>query len=112
MIESLNNGPEKYVLTDQGDISNYLGFNIKKKFRWDIKIITIAPSGKNINHVGIEVSENIKAREKPAGKPLLHKDKSSLGRKIRMELQGSDWYAKLSLGINSTRNINILTHNE
>ena len=29
-IESFNNGPENYVLTDEGDISNYLGFNIKK----------------------------------------------------------------------------------
>ena len=24
LIESLNNGPENYVLTDEGDISNYL----------------------------------------------------------------------------------------
>ena len=30
LIESLNNGPENYVFTDEGDISNYLGVNIKK----------------------------------------------------------------------------------
>ena len=30
LLESLNNGPENYVLTDEGDISNYLGVNIKK----------------------------------------------------------------------------------
>ena len=30
LIEWLNNGPKNYVLTDEGDISNYLGVNIKK----------------------------------------------------------------------------------
>ena len=29
-IESLNNSPENYVLTDEGDISNYVWVNIKK----------------------------------------------------------------------------------
>ena len=31
LIESLNNGPENHVLTDEGDISNYFGVNINKK---------------------------------------------------------------------------------
>ena len=31
MCESLKNGPENYVLTDEGDISNYLGVKINKK---------------------------------------------------------------------------------
>ena len=31
LIGSLNNGPEIYALTDEGNISYYLGFNIKKK---------------------------------------------------------------------------------
>ena len=30
LIELLNNGTENYVLTDKGDLSNYLGVNIKK----------------------------------------------------------------------------------
>ena len=33
-----------------------------------------------INHVGVAVSESLKSIEKPGGKPLLHKDESSLGR--------------------------------
>ena len=37
---------------------------------------------KIINHVGIEVSASIKARETLSRKPLLHKDKSSLGIKF------------------------------
>ena len=37
LIESLKNAPENYVLADEGDISNYLGFNIKKNLdRWCI----------------------------------------------------------------------------
>ena len=30
IIQSLNNVPKNYVLTHEGDISNYLGFNIKR----------------------------------------------------------------------------------
>ena len=30
LIESINNGPENYVLADEGDISNYIGFNTKE----------------------------------------------------------------------------------
>ena len=30
LIESLKNGPENYMLTDEGDISNYIEVNIKK----------------------------------------------------------------------------------
>ena len=36
---------------------------------------------KIINHVGITVFASIKARETPAEKPLLYKDRSSIGRK-------------------------------
>ena len=37
--------------------------------------------GKIINHVGIEMSVSLKARDMPDGKPLPHRDKYSLGRK-------------------------------
>ena len=37
--------------------------------------------GKIINHVGIEMSVSLKARDITDGKPLLHRDKYSLGRK-------------------------------
>ena len=30
LVESLKNGPKNYVLIYEGDISNYLGVNIKK----------------------------------------------------------------------------------
>ena len=30
LTESLNNGPANYLLTDEGYISNYIGFNTKR----------------------------------------------------------------------------------
>ena len=36
---------------------------------------------KIINHVGLEVSASLKAREKPTGKPIPNKDESIPGRK-------------------------------
>ena len=36
---------------------------------------------KIFNHVRLTVSASLKAREMPAGKPLMHKDESSLARK-------------------------------
>ena len=41
LIESQNNGPKNYVLTYEGDISNYLGVNINKNLRWGIQVIVI-----------------------------------------------------------------------
>ena len=38
-----NNGLEWYVFTDEGDISNYLGVNIKKWIRNDIWTNTVTP---------------------------------------------------------------------
>ena len=35
-----------------------------------------------INNVGLGVSASFKSRETPTVKPLIHKDKSSLGRKF------------------------------
>ena len=37
-IEILKNGPENYVLADEGDISNYLGFNTKKNSYGTLKL--------------------------------------------------------------------------
>ena len=47
---------------------------------------------KIINHVGLKVSASLKARETPAGKPLLHKDEYSLGSKCV-------WDYKAAVGI-------------
>ena len=79
LIESLNNGPENYVLTDEGDISNYLGVKIKKYSYGTLELSQSHLVEKIINHVGLEVSTSLKSIETPDRKPLLHKYKSSLG---------------------------------
>ena len=79
LIESLKNVPENYVLTDEVDISNYLGVNIKKNLDGAFELLQSQLVEKIINHVGFTVLASIKARETPSGKSLLHKEKSSLG---------------------------------
>ena len=69
------------MLTDEGDISNYLGFNIKKNSDGKFELSQSHLVEKTINHVGLTVSKSLKSRDTPAGKQLLHKYKSSLGRK-------------------------------
>ena len=61
------------MLIDEGCISNYLGVNIKKNSNGTFELLQLHLVEKIINHVGLEVSENLKARETPAGKPILHK---------------------------------------
>ena len=69
------------MLTDEGDISNYLGVNIKKNSYEIFKVLQSHLVEKFINHVVLEVFVSVKAKEALLGKPLLYKDESSLGRK-------------------------------
>ena len=68
------------MLTDEGYISFYNGLNMNKISDGTF-ITAIARGGEIINHVGLIVSASIKSRETPAGKPLIHKYESSLGKK-------------------------------
>ena len=43
LIQSLNNGPENYLLTDEGDISNYFVFNIKIKSAGTFELSQLHP---------------------------------------------------------------------
>ena len=51
------------MLTDEGDISNYLGVNIKKNSDSTFELSQSHMVEKIINHVGLEVSASLKARE-------------------------------------------------
>ena len=70
------------MFSDEGAISNYLRFNIKKNSYGKFELSQLHLVDKIINHVGLEVSVNLKSREMSAGKPLHHKYESSLGRKF------------------------------
>ena len=67
------------MLTDKGDISNYLGVNKKKNSDETIELLQSHLAEKIINHFGLTVSASLKSIETPAVKPLLRKDESSLG---------------------------------
>ena len=67
------------MLTNEGDISNCLGVNINRNSDGTFELSQLHRLEKIINHVRIEVSAIIKERERPSGKPLMHKDKYSLG---------------------------------
>ena len=62
LIESLINGPKKYVFTDEVYISNYLAVNIKKKPDGIFESSQLHLVKKVINHVGLRVSGSLKAR--------------------------------------------------
>ena len=61
------------MLTYEGDISNYLGVNIRKKSDGTFKLSQLHLVEKLINHVRLEFSLILKARDTPTGKPLQHK---------------------------------------
>ena len=61
------------MLTDEGDILNYLGVNIQKNPGGTFELLQSHLAKKIINHVGLTLSASIKSRETPAGKPLLNK---------------------------------------
>ena len=66
------------MLAYEGDISNYLGFDMKKKPDWTFKLSQSHLMEKITNHVELTVYASLKARETPSGKPILYKDKYSI----------------------------------
>ena len=68
-------------MTDKGDKSNYLRVNIKKNSDRTFKLFQLHLAEKKVNRIGLTMSKSFKSRETLAGKTLLHKYESSLGRK-------------------------------
>ena len=69
------------MLTDEGDILNYIGVKINKNLDGAFKLSQSFLVEKIIYHVWLTVSIILKSRETPAGKPLLNKGKSNQERK-------------------------------
>ena len=69
------------MLIDEGDMSNYHEVNINENLDGTFKLSQSHLVKKKYNHVGLEASTGLKARETPSGKLLLHKEKSSIGKK-------------------------------
>ena len=78
-VQSMKNGPEKFVLTDKGDIKTFLGteithidekrFEVSQPFLIDWVIFLL-----NIDTNNYDMDTN--AKSTPVGKPLLHKESS------------------------------------
>ena len=66
------------MLTYEGDISNYLGVNIKKNSDGIFELLQYHLVEKIINHIGLTVSASLKARATTTVKPLLNKYEYSL----------------------------------
>ena len=62
------------MLIYEGDKSNYRGVNIKKNSDGTFNLSQSHLMEKIINHVVLELSMSLKAREMLSVKPLLHKD--------------------------------------
>ena len=75
-VDSMKNGDEKFILTDEGDINKFLGIEITqlddKRFKISQPYLTDRIiSFLNINANDHNVEKN--AKSTPVGKPLLHK---------------------------------------
>ena len=79
-IESLRNGLERYDLTDEGDISKYLGVDIIKNKDGTFELKQPFLIRRILDKVGLV--ETTGSKETPVGKPLLHKDCDGHERKI------------------------------
>ena len=62
LIYSLNNGLEGYLMIDEGDISNFIGVNLKKNSDRTFELYQLYLIEKIINHFGLTLSANLNER--------------------------------------------------
>ncbi len=76
-ITSMKDGPEEYVLTDEGDVNKFLGIIIKEITRNKFKLSQPFLIKQIINLRGLGQNKfdvQTKTKITPVGKPLLNKD--------------------------------------
>ena len=107
LIDSLQNGPEKYVLTDEGDINKYLGVDIFQHNDNTFELRQPFLIDRCLKSMQLKLESNPK--KTPVTKPLLHKDINGDSRKF-------DWNYRQVIGMlnylqSSTRpDISMATH--
>jgi histone deacetylase 1/2 len=79
IIKSLKEGPEQYVLTDEGDVNKYLGVEITdhKNGTYELSQPYLIERLLSV----VKIDETVNAKPTPATTPLLHKDLEGLERK-------------------------------
>ena len=73
------NGPENYVLTDEGEIDKYLGVDIDKSKKGSIELRQSYLIQRCLE--AMEANDKMNMKRTPATKPLIHKDKDGSPRK-------------------------------
>ena len=83
-VQSMKDGPENFVLTDEGDIDKFLGIEITHLDDNRFRISQPHLIDRIVSFLEIDVNEygmETNTKSTPAGKPLLHKDVSGKPRK-------------------------------
>ena len=83
-VDSMKNGDENFVLTDEGDINKFLGVEITQLEDERFKISRPYLTDQIISFLDIDANDHnveTNAKSTPVGKPLLHKDLSGKPRK-------------------------------
>ena len=79
LISSIKNGPEKLVLTDEGDIKKFLGIEITHIYEKIFKLSQPFFVDSIISLLDVDTNDYVmdtNAKSTPVGNPLLHKDLS------------------------------------
>ena len=79
IVTSLQNGPENFQLTDEGDLNRYLGVDIVKKKDGSFELRQPFLIERCLK--AMEIDDKMNPKSAPATKPLLHKDKDGDPRK-------------------------------
>jgi len=85
-IKSMMEGPEQFILTDEGDIDKFLGIDIRHLSKNKFEIVQPFLIDRIVTLLGLknnefDVTTNSKAT--PVGKPLLNKDLEGKPRKLK-----------------------------
>ena len=84
-INSMKNGSENFILTDEGDIDKFLGIEIKHLDKGSFEISQPFLTERIVTLLGLKDNDfdaNINARSTPVGKPVLNKDLEGKPRKL------------------------------
>ena len=76
-VESMAKGPEKFILTDEGDIDKFLGIEIRHVDDNKFELCQPFLIDRIANFLGLQNNEwesNSNSRSTPVGKPILNKD--------------------------------------
>ena len=94
-VKLMQVGPEKFTLTDEGDIDKFLGIEITHLDDKRFKISQPFLIDRIVSYLNIESNEHVigtNSKSAPVGKPLLHKDLSGKPQKEK-------WNYRTSVGM-------------